>query len=523
MAADILLYRPAEVPVGDDQRQHVELTRDVAQRFNRTYGAVLTVPRAVHPAAGARVMDLADPTRKMSKSATNDAGVIRLLDGPDVVRRKVARAVTDSDTGPDAVRPDRAHKPGVTNLLDVAAACTGLGVEEVAEQAPTYGALKRLVTDAVVAVLDPLQQRYRELAADRAGAYLTFKPAALASALQNFEQMLPLLKALPDDSPLRALHLWTRREHAARLAALEARKRGGFVRECHGDLHLGNLVLIEDEVLPFDAIEFNDTLRWIDVANDMAFAWMDLLAHARPGLANVLLSAWLDASGDVSSHTVWTFFASYRAGVRAKVAAIRLGQLGGTGASPEADACLAEAQRYLALARDIAHPPAPRLLITHGLSGSGKTWASSRWLAAETSGRAIRLRSDVERKRLHGMSALAASGSGLNSGLYTAKSHGDTYGSLLSRARMLLADGWTVLVDAAFLRAAERAEFAALAQGAGVPFHILACEAPVEVLRQRITERQARGADASEATVEVLEKQLGWLEPLDANERARVI
>lgn len=166
MAADILLYSPAEVPVGDDQRQHVELTRDLAQRFNRVYGAVLTVPRAVHPPAGARVMDLADPTRKMSKSATHDAGVVRLLDGPDVVRRKVSRAVTDSDTGPDAVRPDRELKPGVTNLLDVGAACTGLDVQEVADRAPTYGALKRLVTDAVVAVLEPLQQRYSELTED---------------------------------------------------------------------------------------------------------------------------------------------------------------------------------------------------------------------------------------------------------------------------------------------------------------------------------------------------------------------
>lgn len=347
--------------------------------------------------------------------------------------------------------------------------------------------------------------------------------AAMRWPRDNFDALRKALTDPADAALVRELSEWTEQRYNAIEPLLSRRRQKGRVREGHGDLHLGNLVLIEDEVLPFDAIEFNDALRWIDVANDMAFAWMDLLSHGRPGLANVLLSAWLDASGDVSSHTVWTFFASYRAGVRAKVAAIRLDQLGGEGSSPEADASLAEVRRYLALARDIAHPPAPQLIITHGLSGSGKTWASSRWLADEASGRAIRLRSDVERKRLHGLSALATSGSSLNSGLYTPKSHGDTYGSLLSRARMLLADGWTVLVDAAFLRAAERAEFAALAQGAGVPFHILACEAPVEVLRQRITERQARGADASEATVEVLEKQLEWLEPLDASERALVI
>jgi tryptophanyl-tRNA synthetase len=161
MAADILLYRPEQVPVGDDQRQHVELTRDLALRFNRRYGPVFTVPEIVTPAVGARVMDLLTPTSKMSKSA-GSPGSVYLLDGPDVVRRKVARAVTDSDTGADAVRrsPD---KPGVTNLIDVLEACGGS-----TEGLTTYGALKKAVTDAVVATLEPVQRRYAELAADRA-------------------------------------------------------------------------------------------------------------------------------------------------------------------------------------------------------------------------------------------------------------------------------------------------------------------------------------------------------------------
>jgi tryptophanyl-tRNA synthetase len=165
MAADILLYRPAVVPVGDDQRQHVELTRDLAIRFNHTYGPVFVVPEVRLPAAGARVMDLQDPTRKMSKSAENDLGVIRLTDGPDVVRRKVARAVTDSDTGPDAVR-ESPDKPGVSNLLDILDACGGS-----AEGLTTYGALKAAVTEAVVTTLEPLQKSYAELAADP--AYVT--------------------------------------------------------------------------------------------------------------------------------------------------------------------------------------------------------------------------------------------------------------------------------------------------------------------------------------------------------------
>ena len=165
MAADILAYRPAQVPVGDDQRQHVELTRDLALRFNRRYGEVFTVPEVTSPAVGARVMDLVEPTRKMSKSA-DAAGSIFLLDPPDVVRRKVARAVTDSEVGASAVRRDRSAKPGVTNLLDLLEACGGS-----AEGLSTYGGLKKAVSDAVVATLEPIQKRYADLTAD--AAYVT--------------------------------------------------------------------------------------------------------------------------------------------------------------------------------------------------------------------------------------------------------------------------------------------------------------------------------------------------------------
>ena len=139
MAADILLYRPEQVPVGDDQRQHVELTRDLALRFNRTYGPVFTVPE-IATAAGRRAGDGPGRPhpRRWASPARTAAGVVRLLDPPDVVRRKVARAVTDSDTGPDAVRADREAKPGVTNLLEILAACGGS-----ADGLTTYGALKR--------------------------------------------------------------------------------------------------------------------------------------------------------------------------------------------------------------------------------------------------------------------------------------------------------------------------------------------------------------------------------------------
>ncbi len=344
--------------------------------------------------------------------------------------------------------------------------------------------------------------------------------AAMRWPRDNIQTLADTLTSETDAALIRQLGEWTEERFGTIEPLLARRRQKDRVREGHGDLHLANLVLIDDEVLPFDGIEFNDELRWIDVANDMAFAWMDLLHQEQPGLANLLLSEWLDASGDVSAPAVWGFFASYRAGVRAKIAAIRLQQLGGAGRSPEADTNLAQARRYLALARDIARPPTPQLVITHGLSGCGKTWASSHWLLAEPSGRAIRLRSDVERKRLHGVNALAPSGSGLNAGLYTPQAHEDTYASLLARARNLLHDGWTVLVDAAFLRASERQAFATLAHAARCPFHIIAPTAPIDELRTRIRARQALGNDASEATVAVLEQQVDWLEPLTETERA---
>ncbi|NGN69245.1 tryptophan--tRNA ligase [Streptomyces sp. A7024] len=165
MAADILVYGAEEVPVGDDQAQHVELTRDLAVRFNQRYGHTFVVPRATHPPVAARIMNLQEPGAKMSKSEEGGGGVVYLLDDPDAVRRKVMRAVTDSGS---EVAYDREKKPGVSNLLDILAACSGGGErpDELAGRYESYGALKKDVADAVIAVLEPLQERYRELSRD---------------------------------------------------------------------------------------------------------------------------------------------------------------------------------------------------------------------------------------------------------------------------------------------------------------------------------------------------------------------
>ena len=164
-AADIVLYDADEVPVGEDQRQHIEITRDIAIRFNSRFGDTLVVPEAVTPRAGARVMDLQEPTSKMSKSGDSDAGCVFMLDTPAAIEKKFKRAVTDSE---NEVRYDIASKPGVSNLLDILSAATGGDRERLAEEYSQYGPLKSDTAAAVIELLQPIQERHRELMADPA-------------------------------------------------------------------------------------------------------------------------------------------------------------------------------------------------------------------------------------------------------------------------------------------------------------------------------------------------------------------
>ena len=168
MAADILLYDVDAVPVGEDQDQHLQLARTLAHRANRLYGTGLVVPHAVQPEVAPRLMDLQDPSVKMEKTNPSPAGVLFLLDPPDVLAQKVSRAVTDTESGPDAVRHDPVAKPGVSNLLDLLSACTGVDPHYAARGIDSYRELKVAVTETVVATLGPLQARYAEIASDAA-------------------------------------------------------------------------------------------------------------------------------------------------------------------------------------------------------------------------------------------------------------------------------------------------------------------------------------------------------------------
>lgn len=293
-------------------------------------------------------------------------------------------------------------------------------------------------------------------------------------------------------------------EQAVRLEPwFERRLRDGGVRECHGDLHLGNLFLAGGRIRAFDCIEFNPDLRWIDVANDIAFVTMDLRFHDEAGLARRFRNAYLEACGDYSILRVLRFYEIYRALVRAKVACLREVEDPGTGEQDAASHLLLAGR----LARDA---PATPLIVTHGLSGSGKTFASSRLVSMSE---AIRIRSDVERGR-----SMEEGGD-----RYSPRNIDRVYERLLSLARDILAAGYPVIVDATFLKHSHRRRFRELATELAVPFRILHCHAPPEELRRRVSLRLSRGTDASEADVGVLARQFREQESPDFREREFVV
>ena len=311
-----------------------------------------------------------------------------------------------------------------------------------------------------------------------------------------------------------ALRGWMRDRPAALAPVFDARRCDGRVRECHGDLHLANLLALQDgEITAFDAVEFDPELRWIDVLNDAAFVVMDLFAHRLDALAARFLNAYLEATGDYDGLPALRFYLTSRALVRAQVAELAAAQghlaTGGRGSAA-----------YLALAARLASSSDPRLAITHGLPGSGKTVVAQRML--ELVG-AVRVRSDVERKRMFGLGALQSSRGRVEGGIYDAASTARTYARLHDVARTVLDAGWPVIVDAAFLRVAERAQFAALAEARHVPFTIFDCHAPLATLAQRLAQRAAQGGDASEADAAVLATLREVAQALTASERAAAI
>ena len=330
----------------------------------------------------------------------------------------------------------------------------------------------------------------------------------------NFFYIQNFLKENPDNyEKLEHIHLWTRSRFAELNWQFITRKHQGYIRDCHGDLHLRNIILLNDKLRVFDCLEFSDELRQIDVISDIAFLLMDLEARGGINPAWRFLDNYLQVTGDYQGVVLLRFYEIYRALVRVKVACIRLQQSGLS--TPEKEQHWNDLVLHLDLAFKYTIEQKPVLIITHGLSGSGKTTMSQQLL--EQLG-AIRISSDVERKRLHGLSAYSSSYAKPGTGIYTDTESAQTYKHIAVTTKYLLEAGLTVIVDAAFLHLSQRKHFRKLASDAGVAFVIFDVQASKANLQARVKQRSIRGRSISEADLKVLDYQFVSAEALIGSE-----
>ena len=330
---------------------------------------------------------------------------------------------------------------------------------------------------------------------------------------EPMRQNLAQIKSCAPDfgSDVDRLGVWTAGQLDQLTGLLGDRRALGHIRECHGDLHLGNVALIDETPVIFDAIEFNPGLRWIDTVNDIAFMSMDLQERGRSDLAYRFLDRYLQETGDYEGLPLLRFYEVYRALVRAKIAAIRTTQADLSG--PEIQKVLVELRGYMSFAKTLCAPRGGAVVITHGVSGSGKSH-----IAGDLADflPAVRLRSDVERKRMFGIDpASDATGRDAYAPDVTAK----TYARLETLARLVASAGYVAVVDATFLHFTQREAFRQMAGSIGVAFAIIDCDAPLEMLRERIVSRSGRADNVSDADLAVLESQMGSREPLSDDER----
>ena len=383
-------------------------------------------------------------------------------------------------------------------LWDLLAARRRLGVAQVDELVHLLGRFH-----ALAAVADP-------------GGRLGSPAQVRAPLLQSLDELESLIEPADGQDPLRALRAW---EAAAfdRLQTLMARRLAqGRVRECHGDLHLGNVTVIDGHSTVFDGIEFNDDFRWIDVLSEVAFMAMDLHAHGLPHLAHRFVNAYLEFGCDYDGVPVLDYYLVHRALVRAKVHGLRAAQFAPAQAA-QAAAQRVAASLYLQLALRFSRRERSSavLMLTHGFSGSGKSTLTQGLL--ETIG-AIRIRADVERKRLAGLKPIDRSDAQHAAVLYGPGMTAATYARLCQQAAPALDCGYPVILDATFMQRAQRDAARRQAAGQGAACVILDFDAVAEELRRRLRDRAARGADASDADEAVLARQMQTAQPLAADE-----
>ena len=351
-----------------------------------------------------------------------------------------------------------------------------------------------------------------------------------AQVLANFTALRPRL-ADAQAQRLQRLQDWAQAQLLSLAPLLVQRRIAGYVRECHGDLHAGNIVRWQGQWLAFDCLEFEPRLRWIDVFSDVSFLFMDLTSRGHADLAHAFLSGYCERGGDYQGLQLLRLYAVYRALVRAKVDALAVpepvvdfapdravsaerapAEAAPSGAAPPGAAPAGQARSRLharlQAAGQLALAHQPALLLMHGVTGSGKSWLSEQLIGALG---AVRVRSDLERRRL------------LGSGAYTEAATDATYERLQACARSALLGGWRVIVDATLLQRARRLPFRQLARECACPVLLLACQAPEAVLQARVAQRTRTGTDPSEATAAVLARQLASREPFDDEERGEMI
>ncbi|MDF0730858.1 AAA family ATPase [Pseudomonas entomophila] len=337
--------------------------------------------------------------------------------------------------------------------------------------------------------------------------------SVMAPVEQNFEQIRPFLSDKADLQQLDNLQAWARSSFERLQGLLKARKAEGFIRECHGDIHLGNATLIDGKVVIFDCIEFNEPFRFTDVYADTAFLAMDLEDRGLKCLARRFISQYLELTGDYQGLELLNFYKAYRALVRAKVALFSM--------PAEADGVqrattLRTYRNYANLAESYSAIPSRLLAITHGVSAVGKSHVAMRLVEALG---AVRVRSDVERKRLFGEQAAESAGQ-VQAGIYGNDASAATYQRLNELAGIILRAGLPVVLDATYLKRPQRQAAAEVASATGVPFLILDCQAPEAVIASWLEQRQAQNDDPSDATLEVIKAQQANRDPLDEQEQA---
>jgi aminoglycoside phosphotransferase family enzyme/predicted kinase len=326
------------------------------------------------------------------------------------------------------------------------------------------------------------------------------KKAIYQPVEENFQQISTHQPSERYSDKLAALSRWSKAEFTRQQSAMTQRKTDGFVRHCHGDMHLRNMLWLDAKPMAFDCIEFNPALSWIDAISEIAFLFMDLQHRKQPTMASRFLNSYLEMTGDYAGLAVLPFYLCYRALVRAKVNALRLQQQ--DLATEERQSIVAEFEAYLELALTYTPQTKAKLIIMRGLSASGKSTISQQLLDATA---AIRLRSDVERKRLFNIASTNNAADKVDTGIYSADASQKTYEKLLELASMIINAGYSVIVDAAFLNHQQRRPFQQLAKKLKTPYIILQTEAPTETLKQRISQRKN---DVSDADLTVLEHQL---------------